>query len=275
MRKIMKCLQDLSEDETLTPDRMKVKLLPLLKGNQLLINWFLESMAMPIAPIVDSTAADYETLTCRKATDSCGVDEETDTYEHIPLSEIHPDPIESPCSLRYINGGIYYGNRTFSPAKLSFTVNTAECNAADGGAGGVGGIGGVGCVGAGGDDAPGVKETVVSPPSAKYRCVHVIKHFGDARIRDHSRYVEMQTDGEAEDSDEENLRHLAADANDYRMGTGGVNELTEPVSSVFTKNLCDDMLLKAHGIRLNPTMHSSLGLNNNDMLNMLRPSLDR
>lgn len=262
MRKIMNCLRDLSDDADVTMDRLKTRLLPLLKGHQLLINWFLECID---SPIVESAPGDYETLTCRKATDTT-VDDEADAYEHMPHSEIHADPIDSPCSLRYINGGIYYGNRTFSPAKLSFTVNnTAECNGLDGADGG--------------DESADAKDGYGSP--VKYRCVHEIKQFGDARIRDQSRFpldVDVPAD-DADDSDDEGM-----DVTEYRSGGGGFvaaaaaaapAEPVDVVPSVFAKNLCDDILLKAHGIRLNPSVHSSMVLNNTDMLNMLRPALDR
>lgn len=263
MRKILNCLRDLSEDNDLTIDRLKTKLVPLLKGHQLLINWFLECIE---PPIVESAPGDFETLTCRKAIDSA-IDDEADAYENIPQSEIHSDPMENPCSIRYINGGIYYGNRTFSPAKLSFTVNTAECSPVDG----VPGSGDRRSFG----ELTDAKEGSVLP--LKCRCVHEIKQFGDARIRDQSRYpfdAEMHAGvmDDAEDSDEEGGRHSTMDVHEFR-GIG----VTDPMdtTSVFTRNLCDDILLKAHGIRLNPSVHSSMVLNNNDMLNMLKPSLDR
>lgn len=257
MKKILKCLEELSEEDNLTIERMKSKLLPLLKGNQLLINWFLECIDSPMADGT-SAAGDFETLTCRKAADST-VDDD-DMYEYIPQSDIQPDPIESPCSVRYINGSIGFGTRTFSTAKLSFTVNSAERNpiiTTNGGSNG---------------DRKQTDTTGSGSPN-KYRCVHVIKQFGDAQSRDANRNVETPMD-ENEDSDDEN-----AEPNHETRTTTAVDapEATAAATAATTatEQMCDDVLLKAHGIRLNPAVHSSMVLNNNDMLNMLKSSFDR
>lgn len=263
MRKIHNCLRDLSEDPDLNLDHIKSKLLPLLKGHQLLVNWFLECIGD--SSIIDSAPSDYETLVCRKPTDA--IDDETDTYENIPHSEIQPDPIENPCSLRYMNGGIYYGNRTFSPAKLSFTVNTEGEISGD-------------------DDCGHERRTTEEAAtmveakdghalSFKYRCVHEIKQIGDARIRDQSKCPsDSDTNAigcdDGDDSEDENLRNIAVDVGDYRNSDAIIESSYAP--SAHSKNLCEDILLKAHGIRLNPSFHSSITFNNNEMLNMLKPS---
>lgn len=212
-------------------------------------------------PVEESTTTDYETLTFRKQSDT--IDDNADMYEHIPQSEIHPDPIENPCSLRYMNGGIYYGNRTFSPAKLSFTLATDDCNVDDEAS----------------DRKYGkrdenlmneAKELGCSP--SKYRCIHDIKYFGDARLRENK----SESIDEGDDSDEDVVTAEADEFSNADKNKADINCIQEsplpPPPSIYSTSLCSDIQLKAHGIRLNPSAHSSLVLNNTDMLNMLKPS---
>lgn len=271
MRKIQSCFRDLADDPDVGIEQIKSKLLPLMKGNQLLINWFVECLGG--ATITEHTPNEYETVTVRKATDA--VDDESEAYEHIPQSEIQSDPFDNPCNIRYINGGIYYGSRILLPAKLSFTVSgggeagadesiaadrkrTHDIHLEDGVV----------------SETVGARTTLHGSPN-KYRCVHEIKHFGDAKIREQNKYpidadLGSGTHEDGDDSDDESLHTIKADVNEERLAEAIAAADLPP--SVHSKNLCDDILLKAHGIRLNPSVHSSMVLSNSDMLNMLKPS---
>lgn len=115
----MTCLNDLSDEDDLKMDKVKLKILPLLRGNQLLTDWFLE--CFPDERPSEITLTDYETLTnLRKEVNN--IADTTEVYEYIPPNEILADPIENPCQLKYMNGRICYGNRIILPAKLSFLV---------------------------------------------------------------------------------------------------------------------------------------------------------
>lgn len=123
-RRIYSCINELSNDTNVTMEMMKTKILPLLKGNQLLIDWFLQ--IFPSERIPESTADEYESLVLKN---NLTADEGTDSevYETILQTDLMPDPVEnSPCGTKYIQGRIYYGSRFPLPGRLSFLAFDEE-----------------------------------------------------------------------------------------------------------------------------------------------------
>lgn len=259
MRKVWACLKELSEEEDVKMEKVRNKIMPLLKGNQLLVDWFLQCMGTETSENNSNIKDEYETISCRKAVDA--VDDDLDAYEHIPQSEIFPDPNDNPCGVRIVNGHVY-ANRTSIPAKLSFSIISSS---ADRCPGGVATPKTTSCMEAKSHD----HEKDSATPNASYRCVHDIREFGNVKINVKSRNVTEtdQTDGAAleEGDDSEDDQQVV----DVKLPNSNDEKYSD---SGWTHLLCDDKMLKAHGIRLNPSAHSSMTYNNVEMLNMLKPS---
>lgn len=228
--------------------------MPLLKGNPLLIEWF--QQCFPCENMTVVPVKEYESLNFHKATETM---EDTDVYEHIPQTEILPDPIDNPCHIRYINGRIYYGSRILLPAKLSFLVanardqeeitNAAKPNTID-------------------LTSP-VHQTEETTNS--YRCVHGIKQFGDIKLKEQQRIhfeneLNFNGHGSTDDSDrtDDELSKSVNTRSDERNAF-------ETLDTLQT-HCCDDMTLKAHALRLNPNAHSSELIKSSDLLELLKPT---
>lgn len=273
----MSCLKELSEEETITIEQIKARVLPLLKENPLLVEWF--QQCFPSDRIADHpNESPIESLSFHKATE---IGDDPNVFEYIPQSELVPDPVENPCHIRYINGSIYYGGRILLPAQLSFQVNSA----------------------------------IVEPPKATkhqtpncesncstYKCVHEIKRYGDMKIRMHvdndshslgSNSVNNCSDAAITpepgkrkfltlDFDWSNCFHFLetnekpsfllpqenstiADVDSSLAGT------SEPGPSTTSPlKHCTDIMLKAHAVRLNPTAHATELIRTSDLMDMLK-----
>jgi hypothetical protein len=117
MKKIYSCLNELSNDPDLTIEKLKLKILPLLKGNQLLIEWFMGIFETP-ADNLD----DYETLHLKKPLNDGEICDYS--YEEMQSQDLPEDSSSfSSCGVKYINGKIMYRSKTLLPAKISFLVN--------------------------------------------------------------------------------------------------------------------------------------------------------
>lgn len=157
-------------------EHLRNRVLPLLKGNPLMIEWFMQCFPHDDRLPDGTVDGEYESLNFHKASETM---DDTDVYEHIPQSEILPDPIDNPCHIRYQNGHIYYGSRVLLPAKLSFMITQAND---DKSAEPLKNL-------TGNDDAIGAEQ-----PHA-YRCVHAIKTYGEQKLREQQRENELNTTG--------------------------------------------------------------------------------
>ncbi|KAL5287994.1 GON4L family protein [Megaselia abdita] len=115
IRKILNTLCELSDDPNVTMEKIKQKVLPLLKGNQFLTDWFLETF--PSEKVPDSLTTTPEVVKLKEIES-----DNNDNYEIIPYSELIPDTSEgqTPCQTKYVNGRIFYGSKLLLPAKLTF-----------------------------------------------------------------------------------------------------------------------------------------------------------
>lgn len=116
MKKVYSVLNDLSNEEDLTMDRLKAKVIPLLKGNQLLIDWFMELFGSPI----ESLPSEYENVYIKKSLSDS--ENSVDNYEEIHSKDLieckNIDDLNS-CGVKYKNGKLMY-HGTLLPAKISF-----------------------------------------------------------------------------------------------------------------------------------------------------------
>lgn len=248
------CFKELSEEPDVTFERIKTRVLPLLKGNPLLIDWFLQSIGPDKC---ESSKEEYETLVLRKGNESF----DDDQFEYIPQSEVLPDPNDNPCHIRYMNGRLFYGNRFPLPAKLSF--------------------GAVPCTTITNDSAEAERELLIGSYDKiyNYRCCHNIKEFADNKMRDrhHSELDHVCNSGTIDEvdnnSDEE---HNCVPATEKMEEKNSFEEDIEHPSSANASTvnehvLCDNILLRAHSIRLNPSLHTSMVHSNAELLNKLKP----
>ncbi|XP_058822875.1 uncharacterized protein LOC131684212 [Topomyia yanbarensis] len=114
IKKIYSCINDLSNESDVTMEQIKSRILPLLKGNPLLIDWFLQ--LFPPEKPAESNLADYEVLSLKKLPPSDNTDPNR-IYEDVTFVEA---PSESVCGTKYIQGRIVYGTL---PARLSFLAH--------------------------------------------------------------------------------------------------------------------------------------------------------
>ncbi|XP_055636041.1 uncharacterized protein LOC129775376 [Toxorhynchites rutilus septentrionalis] len=119
IKKIYSCLNDLSNEKNVTMDLIKLRILPLLKGNPLLIEWFLQLFPSEKPP--ESSLSDHEVISTKKLSMLDSPDA-IHTYEEVSFGDI---PSESTgestiCGTKYIQGRIIYGTL---PARLSFLAH--------------------------------------------------------------------------------------------------------------------------------------------------------
>lgn len=242
----MACLKELSDEPDVTIERIRQRLVPLLKGNPLLLDWFLQCIG-PDNP--DSTKDEYETVVMRKGNDC--LDDDAESFEYMPQSAFALDPTENPCHIRYMNGRLFYGSRFPLPAKLSFSAVPYSLSATN----------------------DGEHAAINCDKSNQYKCVHSIKSFGDSKMRDFNKnHVDCEHVGndEMEMSDEE---RLFGTPNEEKLGVDEDVEHTSPVAGTSHGSehaLCDEALLRAHSVRLNPSVHGTLIHGNSDLLNRLK-----
>lgn len=279
---MLSCLKELADEEDLKLEKVRNKILPLLKGNQLLMDWFLECIGNE--PIPDGLPQEYETVSFRKGAEM-GV-EDSDMYENIPQSEIFADPLENPCNIRYMNGKVYYGNRILLHAKLSFSLNNGQDmepfppeEKTDA------------------DDASAAKQINGNTTDSKaYQCVHDIKHFGDMKIREQSRHPfdndQIILNDENDDSDDDSSGEIRCDVDSegecesremipYSQASTSSSSLpitmplVQPTPPIPSEYLCDDVLMKAHGIRLSGMSSLTVTQTNSEILRPTVRILDR
>lgn len=243
----MTCLNELSDEPDVTIERIRQRLVPLLKGNPLLLDWFLQCLG---PDRLDITKDEYETLLVRKGNDA--IDEDAEAYEYMPQSAFAIDPNENPCHIRYMNGRLFYGNRFPLPAKLSFSA--AACS------------------------VPSVTDAERYAPINcdrinQYRCVHSIKSLGDSKMRDCNKIhvdCEHAASDEIEGSDDERpdvalcdeKGHFDVEDVEHASPTAGASHGAEHA-------LCGEALLRAHSVRLNPAAHAAVHASS-DLMGRLR-----
>lgn len=184
IRKILNTLCELSDDPNVTMEKIKPKVLPLLKGNQFLTDWFLETF--PSEKVPESLTNTPELVKLKEIGNN-------ENYEIIPDSELicdfSEDPIP-PCQTRYINGRIFYGSKILLPAKLTFIAEEHSRRL----------------------DSISVEYS----ESDQVECVHGVREFGESRLS-----KLMAGDGDSTSVCEETTNNLSVeqicDENELKM----------------------------------------------------------
>ncbi|XP_020712601.1 uncharacterized protein LOC101453433 [Ceratitis capitata] len=226
IRKIYNCLAELAEEPEVTMKKVEAKILPLLKGNQFLIEWFLQQF--PEAKPPERLLSTVEQVNLKEAEIRPNSHETlNDPPEAItPCCEMQQQQQQNQahqCQLRYINGRIFYGNKITLPAKLSFMASNAQSDNDNE------------C------DADELSEQAMS------ECVHGIREHGERRLAavvDKAAAADCNPDDNDISEEEDVTKTLLIDTENHEDTT----------SSIET---CDDAALRAHAMRLNPAFYGN------------------
>uniref|UniRef100_A0A336MFL2 CSON000955 protein n=1 Tax=Culicoides sonorensis TaxID=179676 RepID=A0A336MFL2_CULSO len=250
IKRIYNCLNDLSSMENVTIEMVKDNILPLLKGNPLLIDWFQQMFASE-KPI-DCHESDSETLNCKKTT-SENVDS-IQVYEELVLSD-NPTNTETPaCGIRYYQGNIMYSGRTCTlPAKLSFLAHETVIQMEK--------------------KEQTAKKNQKSKDTKPENCCHAVKSYAETRLQEKIKAVGSDKDVNSSQSSDEVENQLGSekDVKIKRELAIPVNENNEDYYSTDDEQpkLVDPSTLKVHAIRLNPMVHARNGESFSDMSHLL------
>uniref|UniRef100_A0A1A9ZY38 Uncharacterized protein n=1 Tax=Glossina pallidipes TaxID=7398 RepID=A0A1A9ZY38_GLOPL len=219
IRKIYNCLNELAEDPEVTIRKVENKILPLLKGNQFLIDWFTQQFSQNAPPERLFSAPEHviNLKDCQNKSCRDHIETLNDLLDSPTTEETHHS-----CQLRYINGRIFYGSKILLPAKLSFMASSY------------------------------VDKNNSKDSSKISGCAHGIRNCGENRLTQINEsntsqlHVEHTANDEQENSsEEENCKTLIIDT------TAGEDD------SCSSLECCDDSTLRSHAMRLNPSYYSS------------------
>ncbi|XP_064535814.1 uncharacterized protein mute [Drosophila montana] len=210
IRKIYACLNELAQLPSVSIKKVQSKILPLLKGNQFLRDWFVQQFPQAKPPKRFLPPAEtmnmHEVLGNTSGTFS-------ETLQDLP-DDSPPQGKPPGCQLKYVNGRIFYGAKVMLPAKLSFRAASLY------------------------------NEQCHEPLSSDVTCAHGVRAHGEKLI---NAAGAVDSDDAAERSEEDDTnRTLVIDT------TTGDEE-----NSSSSLDICDDMTLRAHAMRLNASINRS------------------
>ncbi|KAH8291293.1 hypothetical protein KR054_010370 [Drosophila jambulina] len=114
IRKIYACLSELAELPNVSMKKVENKIMPLLKGNQFLCDWFVQQFPQGKPP--KRILSPVETINLHDVQNNTTGEYTEMIQEFIDV----PPPSKPGCHIKYINGRIFYGAKILLPAKLSF-----------------------------------------------------------------------------------------------------------------------------------------------------------
>ncbi|XP_017024733.1 uncharacterized protein mute [Drosophila kikkawai] len=114
IRKIYACLSELAELPNVSMKKVENKIMPLLKGNQFLCDWFVQQFPQGKPP--KRILSPVETINLHDVQNNTTGEYTEMIQEFIDV----PAPSKPGCHIKYINGRIFYGAKILLPAKLSF-----------------------------------------------------------------------------------------------------------------------------------------------------------
>ncbi|XP_002016430.2 uncharacterized protein LOC6590417 [Drosophila persimilis] len=212
IRKIYACLSELAELPSVSMKKVENKIMPLLKGNQFLCDWFVRQFPQGKPP--KRMMPPVETFNLNELQHNT-TGEYTETVHDYADPVTHPKP-PAACRLKYINGRMFYGSKILLPAKLSFMAASIY------------------------------NEQLYDLPADSadaLTCVHGIREHGEKLL---SLATSVDSDDAADRSEEDDAsRGLIIDT------TG------DEQNSSSSIEMCDDVTLKAHAVRLNASLYSN------------------
>lgn len=227
-------MNELANQKNVTMESLRTKILPLLKGNQLLSDWFLQLFPTEKAP--DSSYSNYETLYMKRK--SIDMEDNSNkrnlSYERIPTVDIVPDPETSGCGLKYLQGRLFYGHRILLPARLSFLVleslHSSEI------------------------DEHLMMEDDESIYNQPVDCVHNINEIDKNNSEN-----EGNSPHSCDDEDDDDIINDCDEKSKSPIKEKSpTKEKKNKLNDAIVENnyvLCDDLQLRTHALRLNPTVH--------------------
>ncbi|XP_022226226.2 uncharacterized protein LOC111076659 [Drosophila obscura] len=212
IRKIYACLSELAELPSVSMKKVENKIMPLLKGNQFLCDWFVRQFPQGKPP--KRMMPPVETFNLHEM-------QHNTTGEYTETVHDYADPVTQPkppaaCRLKYINGRMFYGSKILLPAKLSFMAASIYNEQLH--------------------DLPAGSVDALT-------CVHGIRTHGEKLL---SLATSVDSDDAADRSEEDDAsRGLIIDT------TG------DELNSSSSIEMCDDLTLKAHAVRLNASLYGN------------------
>lgn len=187
IKKVMACLNDLAMVEDVTIDTVRESIMPLLKGNTLLMDWFQQIFANE-RPI-DCHDADSEVV----KTLNDPITSTNEVYEELIITDTPQIGDVQSCGIKYGQGGISYAGRMcVLPAKLSFVPY----------------------------DAVTSTSTLAKEPTG---CSHAIKEYADTLLHEKSKPC-ADVHSTTTDTDNQNKSEGAADVGEQQQKIKVVNE---------------------------------------------------
>uniref|UniRef100_A0A1I8NTI6 Myb-like domain-containing protein n=1 Tax=Stomoxys calcitrans TaxID=35570 RepID=A0A1I8NTI6_STOCA len=225
IRKIYNCLNELAEDPDVTMKKIEARIVPLLKGNQFLIDWFMQQFPKSTPP--ERLFSTPEHVLNLKEQQSNRTSEHVETITDVIDSPTHEVPSQPTCQLRYINGRIFYGSKMLLPAKLSFMAASFKDNRSN--------------------------SQISLPPKQQTTsgCVHAIREHGEKCLQSTTDMTSVttthtETSDDQDKSEEEDVSKVLV-----------IDTTAEEDDSCSSIELCDENTLKAHALRLNPSYYGS------------------
>ncbi|KAH8284640.1 hypothetical protein KR018_009506 [Drosophila ironensis] len=214
IRKIYACLSELAELPNVSMRKVENKIMPLLKGNQFLCDWFVQQFPQGKPP--KRILSPKETINLHEVQNNTTGEYTETVHEFLDA----PAPAKPGCHLKYINGRIFYGAKILLPAKLSFMAASIYNEQYP--------------------DGP--------PASAEpLTCAHGIRAQGEKLL---SLASNVDSDDAADRSEEDDAsRALVIDT------TGDEN-------SCSSIEMCDEVALRAHAVRLNAGLYANASFSN-------------
>lgn len=218
-------------------ENVKSQILPLLKGNLLLTQWFLE--IFPNEKPRESQFDEYEIMaSCKKVMND---PETNEIFEELHSGDANATEVDESCLVKYNNGRIICGRTTIVPTKLSFLANDAIIN----------------------------KDSTMNKRSNTLKCVHEINKYAESKIK----VINELSLIEDTANDLKKLENvdIAINENFSKRELEFPDKMPEMSNSSSIK-LCSKLTLRAHAIRLNPLIYATKDEKYSDVLTLLIPT---
>lgn len=122
IKKIYAALNECANDPDITMEKLKQKIIPLLKSNRILIDWFTQLFEKDKG--FDLIPTEHERVYYKNLMQMCDNNDSSSELDEVIPPEVTDSVVdvnnEKSCGVKYVNGKIIYRDRIVLPAKLSF-----------------------------------------------------------------------------------------------------------------------------------------------------------